>query len=51
MIEHTGALDVYFEDEIEILVADGDSFRDDMIDDVLQEHEVAFTRIQGGGTR
>lgn len=46
MIERAGALDVYFEDRIEILVQDGAAFREEAVKTVLQECEIGFSRIE-----
>lgn len=47
MIEETGALDVYFEDEIQILV-DGDTELDvERVAAVLTESEISYSEIRG----
>ncbi|MEM7307196.1 MAG: hypothetical protein AAF682_11030 [Planctomycetota bacterium] len=45
MIERAGALDVYFEEEIEILVADPETFSVAAVEEVLTESEVAFSML------
>ena len=46
MIEQTGALDVYFEQTIEILMPDEKPLSEETVKTILTESEVAFTRIQ-----
>ena len=46
LIEKTGALDVYFEDTIEILMPDDDPLPEEAVKAVLTEAEVAFSRIE-----
>jgi hypothetical protein len=45
LIQETGALDVYFEDSIEILVAEPDAFRAGRIGAVLEANQIAFLQI------
>lgn len=49
MLEKTGALDVYFEDSIEILVAN-EPVQVEAISEVLTEKEIAFTAIEESST-
>ena len=44
-MQDAGALDVYFEDEIEILVADPEAFSVRKAREVLEEVEVEFTTL------
>jgi hypothetical protein len=44
LLEETGALDVYFEDSIEILAAD-DPVQVETISEILTEKEIEFTAI------
>lgn len=46
LIEQTGALDVYFEKTIEILMPDEKPLSEETVKSILVEAEVAFTRIQ-----
>ena len=46
MIGETGALDVYFEDQIQILVDDPASFSMDDAKAVLTANEVKFTQLE-----
>ncbi|MBK8099392.1 MAG: hypothetical protein IPK26_19970 [Planctomycetes bacterium] len=46
MLEQTGALDVYFEKSIQILMADARPLREDAVRKILDESKVEFTRIQ-----
>ncbi|MHC4377350.1 MAG: hypothetical protein ACYS26_12180 [Planctomycetota bacterium] len=46
MIDRTGALDVYFEDQIQILVGDPASFSMDDAKAVLTANEVEFTQLE-----
>ena len=45
MIQQTGAVDVYFEDQIEIAVADPDEYSVDEAKRVLTESGVEFTTV------
>ena len=45
MIEKAGALDVYFEEEIQVLVADSDRFSLPDLEDALDELEVEYSTI------
>ncbi len=45
MLEKTGAMDVYFEDAIEIL-SSGDSLTVASIIEVLTEKEIEFTKVE-----
>jgi len=45
LIEKTGAIDVYFEDEIEILVADPEAFNVEALEGVLEANEIEYTRV------
>lgn len=45
MIEKTGAIDVYFEDQIEILLEDPDAVSLDTVEDVLKAKEVEHTGV------
>jgi hypothetical protein len=49
LIEKTGALDVYFEDTIEILMPDEKPLPEGAVRAVLTEAEVAFSRIERSG--
>jgi hypothetical protein len=51
LIEKTGAIDVYFEEEIQVLVADPDLFDQAAMEETLAELEVEYTDIEGGETR
>ena len=46
MIARTGALDVYFEDQIEILVEDPDLFSVTAVEEILTEMKVEYTKIE-----
>ena len=46
MIEKTGAIDVYFEETIEILVDDAQPFSVAAAKEVLTENKVEFTSIE-----
>ena len=46
MIEKTGALDVYFEDTIEILMPHEEPLREDAVRAVSTESNVEFLRIE-----
>jgi hypothetical protein len=46
LIQETGALDVYFEESIEILVAEPAAFRAGNIGAVLEANQIAFSRIE-----
>jgi len=48
LIEKAGALDVYFEDTIEILMPQGEPLREEAVKAVLMESEVQFSRIDQG---
>ena len=48
LIEKTGALDVYFEDSIEILMPEGKPLSEEDVRAVLTGAEVAFSRIVKG---
>ena len=48
MIEATGAIDVYFEEEIQILVANPALFPMQALESTLAELEVEYTAIVGG---
>lgn len=50
MIEKTGALDVYFEDTIEILMPSEEPPSEQAVREVLTESEIQFTRIAKGTT-
>ncbi len=45
-MERTGAIDVYFEEQVEILVADTEEFSVDTASEVLTELELEFTEIE-----
>lgn len=45
MIEQTGAIDVYFEEEIEILVDDPDGYSYEKLESVLDSLEIEYTQI------
>lgn len=49
LIEKTGAIDVYFEDQVEILVANPEEFALDAVPDVFEAHELEFTEIEVTG--
>lgn len=51
MIEKTGALDVYFEDTIEILMLREGLLREETVRAVLTEFEVKFSRIETSPAR
>ena len=51
MIEKTGALDVYFEDTIEILMPNGEPLSEQAVRAVLTESKVEFSRIEKGAAR
>ena len=42
----TGAIDVYFEDQIEILIAEPGDFPVTAVEEVLTANEIAFTSIK-----
>jgi hypothetical protein len=46
LLEQTGVIDVYFEDEIEILVLDSADFPVDAVKEILTSREIAFTAIE-----
>jgi hypothetical protein len=46
LIEQTGALDVYFEETIEILMPDEEPLREEAVRTILGESKVEFSRIQ-----
>jgi hypothetical protein len=50
LIEKTGAIDVYFEDEIQVLVEEPELFSLSTLKETLTELEVEFTEISGSGT-
>ena len=45
MIQRTGAIDVYFADEIEILVGDPDEYSFEALASVLDTMEIEYTAI------
>jgi len=45
LLQKTSAIDVYFEDEIEILVPDPDDFPVEAVREVLNAREIAFSAI------
>ena len=51
MLEKTSAIDVYFEDEIEILVPDADEFEVDTAKEILAEAKIEYTQIEASSTR
>ena len=51
LIEKTGALDVYFEDTIEILMLDEEPLREEAVRAVLTESKVEFSRIEKSAAR
>jgi hypothetical protein len=51
LIERAGALDVYFENSIEILMPTKASPSPEVVQAVLTEAEVAFPGIRAGETR
>ncbi len=51
LIEKTGALDVYFEDTIEILMPDEEPLREEVVRAVLTESKVEFSRIEKSAAR
>ena len=51
MIEQTGALDVYFEDTIEILMPDEEPLREEAVRAVLTESKIEFSRIERSAAR
>lgn len=46
MIQLTGVIDVYFEDQIEILVADEEEFSSEAAQAALREAEIEFTQLE-----
>ena len=46
LIEKAGALDVYFEDTIEILMPDEEPLREEVVRAILTEAKVEFSRIE-----
>ena len=46
MVDEAGALDVYFEDQIEILLADGGSLNLDKVREVLAEKKIEAGAIR-----
>lgn len=46
LIKQTGALDVYFEKTIEILMPDEVPLREEVVRNILGESKVEFSRIQ-----
>jgi hypothetical protein len=46
LIEAAGAMDVYFEETIEILVQDPSAFEVEAVERVLEENEVKFSAVQ-----
>jgi len=51
LIEKTGALDVYFEETIEILMRDEVPLREEAVRAVLTEFEIEFSRIEKSAAR
>jgi hypothetical protein len=51
LIQQTGALDVYFEEQIEILMPDEKALREDLVRSILSESEVEFSQIQKASRR
>lgn len=45
-MERTGAIDVYFEEQVEILVADPEEFSVDTASEVLTGLEIEFSEIE-----
>jgi len=45
-MEQTGALDVYFEETIRILMPNAEPLREDVVRTILDESQVEFSRIQ-----
>ena len=50
-MEKTGALDIYFEDTIEILMPDEGQVREEDVRAVLIENKVEFSRIEKSAAR
>jgi hypothetical protein len=50
-MEKTGALDVYFEDTIEILMPDEEPLHEEDVKAVLTESKVEFSRIEKNAAR
>ncbi|QDU66168.1 hypothetical protein Pla86_12340 [Planctomycetes bacterium Pla86] len=48
-MNETGAIDVYFEDQIEILVANPDDFSVDAVREVLTANEIEFSEVKTAG--
>lgn len=48
-MQETGAIDVYFEDQVEILVTSTEEFPVDAVHEVLTAHELEFTEIDVSG--
>lgn len=51
LIEKTGALDVYFEDTIEILMPNDEPLLEEAVRAVLTESKVEFSRIEKSASR
>ncbi len=50
MIEKTGAIDVYFEEQIEVLVEEPDLFSMSALEETLEEMKVEYTDIAEGAS-
>lgn len=46
LIQQTGAIDVYFEETIRILMPNAKPLREDVVRSILDEAQVEFSRIQ-----
>lgn len=51
LMKETGALDVYFEDTIEILMPREEPLREEAVKAVLTEAKIEFSRIEKSATR
>ena len=45
-MENTGAIDVYFEEEIEILVGEAGEFPVSGVEEILEESEIEYSKIE-----
>ena len=50
-MKETAALDVYFEDTIEILMPNEEPLREEAVKTVLTEAKIEFSRIEKSATR
>ena len=49
LIEKSGALDVYFEEQVEILVEHPERFSTSTVEEVLDELKVEYTEVRAAG--